>query len=696
MTVLEALDNKGDLTYSKLKKLTKLSDNELRKELNNLIKEKKVILDDYHYFLIEQGTIEAKNNIYGFIIPDNEEKPDVYLKLNGRYRDGDVVSFYRYRDFDFEGRPKDYASVIKLLERTKKIVVGKIVKEYGELYLVERNTLEKHRIFKRYSNGALPNMICKAEYVDGKNDLKITEVIGNVDDPGVEIAAIAASYGFITEFNDDVKSELKSIPSELSNEELTKRKIYDDRLIFTIDGNDSKDFDDAVSCVKLSDDLYELGVYIADVSNYVKFNSALDDEAYKRSTSVYLANKVIPMLPHELSNGICSLNEGVYRNVLACIMTIDSNGRTRDYKIEEGIIKSRHRMTYDDVNLILEGNQSLIDKYNDIYESIMLMNELHLILRERSNRKGALEFEVDEYKFALNEDGSPKSIILRDRKEAEKIIEDFMIKANEVVATHMTNAKLPCLYRVHESPDQDKLKQVLKLINNMGIDMQIPRNDIKPKIIQNTLLKIDNSPKKHILNNLLLRSMMKAKYQPDNLGHYGLALENYAHFTSPIRRYPDLILHRIIKELIIHPDKYLECYNYYQRNLVEIGLKTSAGERRSIECEREVNDMLTAWYMESKVNGIFSGMITSITSFGMFVTVDSGIEGLVHIRNMNSDYFVYDEDNMRLVSSSKIYNLGDIVDVVCIGADRNTSKVDFMLKEDYIRIQRVYESSSNE
>ena len=308
MTVLEALDNKGDLTYSKLKKLTKLSDNELRKELNNLTKEKKVILDDYHYFLIEQGTIEAKNNIYGFIIPDNEEKPDVYLKLNGRYRDGDVVSFYRYRDFDFEGRPKDYASVIKLLERTKKIVVGKIVKEYGELYLVERNTLEKHRIFKRYSNGALPNMICKAEYVDGKNDLKITEVIGNVDDPGVEIAAIAASYGFITEFNDDVKSELKSIPSELSNEELTKRKIYDDRLIFTIDGNDSKDFDDAVSCVKLSDDLYELGVYIADVSNYVKFNSALDDEAYKRSTSVYLANKVIPMLPHELSNGICSLN----------------------------------------------------------------------------------------------------------------------------------------------------------------------------------------------------------------------------------------------------------------------------------------------------------------------------------------------------------------------------------------------------
>lgn len=696
MTVLEALDNRGPLTFTKLKKLTKLSENELRKEINNLIKERKIILDDYHYFIVEQGTIEAKNNIYGFIIPENKEKPDVYLKLNGKYRDGDIVTFFRYRDYDYDGNPKDYATVIKLLERTKNIVVGKIIKEYGELYLVERNTLEKHRIYKRYSNNALPNMICKAEYVEGKNDLKITEIIGNQDDPGVEIAAIAASYGFITEFNDQVKEELKSIPFELTEEDLKKRKIYDDRLIFTIDGNDSKDFDDAVSIVKVSDNLYELGVYIADVSHYVRFNSALDDEAFKRTTSVYLANKVIPMLPHELSNGICSLNEGVYRNVLACIMIIDSEGKTKDYRIEEGIIKSCHRMTYDDVNQILEGNETLINKYNDIYESIKLMNELHLILRERSNRKGALEFEVDEYRFDLNEDGSPKSIILRERKEAEKIIEDFMIKANEVVATHMTNTKLPCLYRVHESPDQDKLKQVLKLINNMGIDTQIPRNDIKPKIIQNTLLKIDNSPKKHILNNLLLRSMMKAKYQPDNLGHYGLALENYAHFTSPIRRYPDLILHRIIKELIIHPDKYLECYNYYHRNLPEIGLKTSAGERRSIECEREVNDMLTSWYMESKVNSIFKGMITSITSFGMFVTIDDGIEGLVHIRNMNSDYFVYDEDNLRLVSSSKVYNLGDNVEVVCIASDRFTNKVDFMLKEDYIRLQRDYEGSSNE
>ena len=513
--------------------------------------------------------------------------------------------------------------------------------------------------------------------------LIIKEILGNVDDPGIEIKTIAYTYGFETDFNEEVKAELLTIPTKVEGN-LTNFKDFRNLDIITIDGDDSKDFDDAVN-VRINDNgNYLLGVYIADVSYYVKPSSPLDKEAYKRGTSVYLADRVIPMLPHELSNGICSLNEGEDRLVLAITMEIDSSGNVLNKVIEEGIIRSRHRMTYNKVNKILKGDKDLINEYNDIYEMLLNMNKLHEIIRKKRYAKGALEFETDEYKFTLDENGKPIDINLRIRDEAEKLIEDFMIIANEEIAKSLTFHNYPCLFRVHETPDQEKLRDVFNLITNMGIKINKDKGDINPKKIQDALTNFNESSLAPILNNLLLRSMMKAKYDPNNIGHYGLALDYYCHFTSPIRRYPDLIIHRLVKDLLLGESKNkAKTIKYYEAVLPEMGLKTSVQERRSIECEREVDDMLYAWYMEDNISKTFSGIITSITSFGMFVTIDKGVEGLVRIEDLLSDYFTFDEKKLILTSPSKTYHLGDKVKVIVINSDKETKKIDFMLESDY-------------
>ena len=651
-----------------------------------------------------EGTLSLKNEFFGFIIPSEEGKDDIYVSIRNIMdaRDGDTVAYYTYEDY-YKGNIKEYADVIKVLARNKKELVGivkvKKTKKGTEYYLIptDESIDMKPSLLLSPSEVVLPGMVVRTSlhYNGSKVKASLIEVVGNIDDPGIEISTIAATYGFASDFPLDVKEEVSHVKQELEAKDYVGRKDFRDLKIITIDGDDSKDFDDAVSVNILPNGNYSLGVYIADVSDYVRFNTPLDNEAFKRGTSVYLADRVIPMLPHELSNGICSLNEGVDRKVLAITMEIDSKGKCVNYEINEGIIRSTHRMTYNLVNLMLKGNEAVIEKYNDIYKMILDMNDLHNILRAKREKQGGLEFETDEYKFTLNSDGSPKSISLRQRDEAEKIIEDFMIKANEMVAYHMSVSELPALYRVHENPDQDKLRQVFNLITNMGVKLDKTKHDINPHQIQKALEDIKDSPKEAILNQLLLRSMMKAKYQPENIGHYGLALEFYAHFTSPIRRYPDLILHRIIKELIIHPEAFKRDYNYYLDNLDEIGLKTSASERRAIECERSVDDMLYAWYMEANINKVYRGVITSITGFGMFVSIDNGVEGLVHIRTMQDDYYTFDEKNLELQSPNKTYRLGDMVDVLVIASDRNTRKIDFMLVDNAREVGLLDEDSSN-
>ena len=691
LKVVEVLVNTNN--YNAILRKTFLKEYELKKILNSLINRKKIILVEKKYYLLYVGTLSLKNSNFGFIEPKlitNDEKIEdeyVHHKNLGNACDTDTVLYYLTKDkYRYD---KMEAIIVSVLERGKTFIVGKVVKSPRKnsksLFVIpsDNKTFDWFKI-----NGGLnvlPGMIVKGEIKYLKHDvyLIIKEILGNVDDPGIEIKTIAYTYGFETNFNEEVKAELLTIPTKVEGN-LTNFKDFRNLDIITIDGDDSKDFDDAVNVRINENGNYLLGVYIADVSYYVKPSSPLDKEAYKRGTSVYLADRVIPMLPHELSNGICSLNEGEDRLVLAITMEIDSSGNVLNKVIEEGIIRSRHRMTYNKVNKILKGDSDLINEYNDIYEMLLNMNKLHEIIRKKRYEKGALEFETDEYKFTLDENGKPLDINLRVRDEAEKLIEDFMIIANEEIAKSLTLHNYPCLFRVHETPEQEKLRDVFNLITNMGIKINNEKGDINPKKIQDALTNINESNLAPILNNLLLRSMMKAKYDPNNIGHYGLALDYYCHFTSPIRRYPDLIIHRLVKDLLLGGSKNkAKTINYYEAVLPEMGLKTSVQERRSIECEREVDDMLYAWYMEDNISKTFSGIITSITSFGMFVTIDKGVEGLVRIDDLLNDYFTFDEKKLILTSPSKTYHLGDKVKVVVINSDRETKKIDFMLESDY-------------
>lgn len=697
--ILRALEIKP-YKINKLAKKLNVNKDELKKVLKQLLAAEKIYRYYDEYYLVLKGKLEVTNDRFGFITPeiDSEEKvEDFYVaseNFNGAL-DGDIVLFFVYKDYGNKYR----ANVIKVVEHTKLEIIGIISlrqKKTGLVYKIcSRDGKETYTLLGDNLKETYNNAIAKADLIYGKNNhitARLSYIIGYKDDPGIEISTIAATYGFPIDFPDEVKDEVAGIPTAVLPEELEKREDFTALPIITIDGDDSKDFDDAIYVKKLTDNTYTLGVYIADVSHYVTFSSPLDKEAYKRGTSVYLADRVIPMLPRELSNGICSLNEGVNRLVLAIIMQVDAKGRVLDSKITEGVIKSRHRMTYNKVNQILEGNEGLRSEYADIVSMLIEANELHKIIRSKREKEGSLDFDIPEYSFILNPDGSPKQIVTRTRYDAEKLIEDFMILANEEIAKHMTRLDLPFLYRIHDKPDEEKMNNFFAYMGDTSAPKK-NKNGLNPKQVQQILKSIEDNPQGQILNQLLLRSMAKAKYSSQNIGHYGLALKNYCHFTSPIRRYPDLIVHRIIKELILHPEHYEKCYRYYASNLEEIGLRTSIRERNAIECEREVNDMLYAWYMESHLKEFHTGVISSITNFGMFVTIEDGIEGLIHIKNLKGLYH-FEEKKLQLVGYNHTFSIGETVDIVVIGADRVTKKIDFMLKDDYLEEQK-FESSRN-
>lgn len=584
------------------------------------------------------------------------------------------------------------AVVDKIIERGHPFIVGIFKAKMNRKTNVNRYYIESSiprfkveaNVLMDDVNNILPDMIVTAElkyYNNGTIYASNLKVVGHKDDPGIKISEIALEFGFNLAFNDEVKEELKYIPNAVNKEDLKGRRDFRNLDIITIDGDDSKDFDDAVYLEELPNGNYSLGVYIADVSHYVKEGSPLDKEALKRGTSLYLADRVIPMLPHELSNGICSLNPDEDRLVLACIMEYSKLGKLVNYEICEGVINSHHRMTYNKVNKILNGDQELIDEYSDIAPMLKNMEEFSKVLRELRHKKGGIEFDTVEYSFRLNSDGSPKEIIKRERMDAEKLIEDFMLAANETVAYHMNIMNLPIVYRIHEKPDQDKLRTTFQEVKSMGLDVKLTQNDIHPKQVQDVLEKASDNPNKYIINNMLLRSMMKAKYSSECLGHYGLAMNYYCHFTSPIRRYPDLMTHRMIKKLLLHPtDKFDKELSHYSSIIPEIALKNSSSERRSVDCEREVDDMLYAWYMESKIGNIYQGTVTSIQSFGMFVEIENGIEGLILYRNCE-EYFEYDEKHHIAYTDNEKYYLGKKVMVKCIAASKDERKIDFEISK---------------
>ena len=451
----------------------------------------------------------------------------------------------------------------------------------------------------------------------------------------------------------------------------------------TIDGEDAKDLDDAVSIEKLPNGNYKLGVHIADVSHYVRENNPLDKEAFKRATSVYLIDRVIPMLPRKLSNGICSLNPKVDRLTLSCIMEIDHKGKVVNHEIVESVIRTNERMTYTDVTKILEDNdEELIKRYDYLVDDFKTMKELCKILRAKRTKRGAIDFEIAEAKIILNELGKPIEIKPYDRAISNRMIEEFMLVANETVAEHMFWTHLPFVYRIHENPDDEKLTKFKEFIHNLGYNINWTE-EIRPKTLQDIIEKVKGKSEETVVNTLLLRSMMQARYAPECTGHFGLAAQYYCHFTSPIRRYPDLQIHRIIKEYL--HGKIDEKRENKLKNIVGHSAKQSSEmERKAQDAEREVDDLKKAEYMQDRIGEEFEGVISSVTSFGVFVELPSTIEGLVHITDLDDDYYIYEEDHLGLIGerTKKIYKLGDKVLVECVHVDMPNKEIFFKIIEE--------------
>ena len=663
--------------------LTKLNE-ELRKLEDEVViycsnKNKYMLLEKSH---LRKGLMRVNKKGYGFVEVDNMDD-DIYISqdnMNGAIHD-DVVLVEITSKMQLgrlEGR------VLRIVERKVKRYIGLITfdkKGIGHVDLDESKIKLDIIVPKDKSLNAVDGHKVVVELGkkigDNKYEGEVTEIIGHVNDPGVDILSIIYKYNIDVEFSDLVKKEVSSMPMEVRDFELKGRTDLRDEVIFTIDGDDTKDIDDAISIKKLKNGNYQLGVHIADVSYYVKEGSALDGDAMERGTSVYLVDRVIPMLPHELSNGICSLNPNVDRLAISCVMDFDREGRQLDYKIFPSVIKSRIQMTYKKVNGILEKGE-VAEGYEEFVDDLKLMSELADILRKARDRRGYIDFDVDEAKILVDENCVPTEVVLRDRGTGEKLIEDFMIAANECVASHIYFMNLPFIYRIHEYPKEEKIRSFLGFVSSLGYTLTGNVKDLKPKTIQNILNQLKDKKEYKILASLLLRCMQKAIYLPDNLGHYGLASKCYTHFTSPIRRYPDTTVHRLLRTYLFENKMDMSTIRKWDEKLVYIAEHSSEKERASIDCEREVEDMKMAQYMEGHIGEEFEGMISSVTSFGMFVELDNLIEGLVPIRDM-PDFFHYDEEHMTLTGekSHVKYSIGERVVVKVVRASKEEKTIDF-------------------
>ncbi len=513
---------------------------------------------------------------------------------------------------------------------------------------------------------------------------KVNKIIGHKNDPGVDILSIMYNYEINDVFNDSVMDEVDKLPSAVSEQEMVGRRDLRDQMIFTIDGDDTKDIDDAVSIEKKGDN-YVLGVHIADVSYYVKEGTELYKEALDRGTSVYLADRVVPMLPHKLSNGICSLNPDVDRLAISCVMEIDPQGKVIDHDIFESVIRSRKQMTYKNVNKILN-NEEIPEGYEEYAETLKLMEELAEILRKEKLSRGYLDFDAKEAKIIVDDKGKAIDVVLREQDKGENLIEDFMIAANETVASHLFYLNYPSIYRVHEVPDDDKIKDFINQISALGINVTGKREFSNPRNLKSILDQLRGREEYDILSNMLLRCMRKAEYKDQNLGHYGLGSKCYTHFTSPIRRFPDTTVHNLLRKYIFNepePKELNKLIDYYKDILPSIAEHSSEKERNSIDCERDVEDMKMAEYMEDHIGEEFDGVIDTILNFGMFVCLPNMIEGLVKYDTIVGDYFEFNEELNMLIGkkTGKKFKLGQKVRVKCIAASKESSTIDFALVE---------------
>jgi ribonuclease R len=653
-------------------------------------KKKKYALPEKLGYII--GRIQGNPRGFGFLIPDDPAEEDVYISaenMNGAMHNDRVIvrllpSVYGY--------PSREGEVYKVLERANKTIVGTF----------EGNGKGRHGfVVPDDPKIGMDIFVPSIEGVDVKTGYKVVveiykwpeqrrnpvgriiEVLGHKDDAGVDVLSIIRQYKLPEKFPAEVEAAAAEVSQTVREEDMVGRKDFRHLRTFTIDGADARDFDDAVSLKIMDNGHFLLGVHIADVSHYVKEGSPIDKEAFLRGTSVYLVDRVIPMLPPELSNGICSLNPNEDRLAISVMMEIDEEGKVVDYQIYESVIRSKMRMIYEEVNRVLEDNdQELLPKYAEFLEDLRNMQRLSEILHRRRMRRGSIDFDLNEAKITLNEEGKVVDVRLYTRGVSERMIEEFMLICNETIAQHVFWRNIPFMYRIHEDPDIEKMLEFNEFIHNFGYHLKGIGGRIHPKTLQQLLEKIRGTREEAIINTVMLRSLQKARYSPDNTGHFGLAAEHYCHFTSPIRRYPDLVDHRIIKDLL-HNRLDSARIAKLESMLPDMAEHCSEREIVADEVEREVDDLKKAEFMLDKIGMEFDGIISGVTSYGIYVELGNTVEGLVHISTMDDDYYVYDEKHYCLIGqrTNKIYRLGDAVRVRVVGVDLASRNIDFVLAE---------------
>lgn len=651
------------------------------------------------------GTFSGTDRGFGFVMVEDEGIDDIFVpaKATKLAFDGDTVEVEITEAPDPSGGRSAEGKITRIIERKTEQVIGEFIPYTDDeiadynLYGYVKAKLKKgpEHIIQIEMSGLNPTRgeivsvdithypAYKGEDMQGV----VTETIGHKDEPGIEILSIVHKHNIRSEFPDEVLAEAEQVPDQISATDLKGRRDLRGQQIITIDGADAKDLDDAVTVERLDNGHFQLGVHIADVSHYVREDSALDKEAFERGTSSYLTDRVIPMLPQRLSNGICSLHPQVDRLTLSCEMEINQQGSIVAYDIFPSVIRSVERMTYEAVNHILEEKHPQTRKqYQSLVPMLEEMAELHHILEQKRRRRGAIDFDSDEAKIIVDKDGKAIDIELRERRVGERLIESFMLAANETVSEHYSKADLPILYRVHEQPDESKMKRFLEFITTFGLTAKASKDSITPKDLQGVMDRIKDEPYEAVISMLLLRSMQQARYDVDPIGHYGLGADYYSHFTSPIRRYPDLILHRLI-HYYDEVGRSQQDKKRWESRLPDIAKHSSEAERRAIDAERETDELKKTEFMADKVGQEFMGTIISITGFGMFIQLPNTVEGLVHVSMMDDDYYRFDEDHLVMIGerTGKVFRIGQPIKVKLMRADVEEVQIDFSIVEDFAK-----------
>ena len=662
----------------------------LLKALNQLEDEGKIVRNDKNeYLLIENsnyivGVLHINKRGFGFVIID-EESDDIFISSRD-LKDAFNMDTVMVELKKHQTGSRQEGRIVKVIERGQTRLVGLLKNAKRELVFDadDQKFTQPIYIDHAHSHGAVAGHKVVVEIKTYKPYLKgnVVEILGHVGDPGVDILSVVSQHEAHVEFPKEVYEQIESIENEIDQEEAKTRTDLRNETIVTIDGDDAKDLDDAISLRRLKNGNYYLGVHIADVSYYVEEGSELDKEALARGTSIYLVDRVIPMLPHKLSNGICSLNPHVDRFAISCFMEITPQGEVIDHDIVESVINSTERMTYNNVNKILAGDKKLQEEYSHVCDLFFLMKELAEILQKTREDRGAIDFDTNEAKVLVDEKGKPIDVVLRQRGESDRIIESFMLVANETVAKHFKWLDLPFIYRVHENPKVDKLRKFSTISRTLGYTIKGSLEDIHSKELSKIVEASKGTDEHVIISTLLLRCMAKARYDEQCLGHFGLADEYYTHFTSPIRRYPDLIVHRLLKEQL-NGKMTAERQEKLKSRLPEVATHTSKQERVATEAERETTLIKEIEYMARFLGDEFHGIISGVTAFGIFVELDNGVEGLVHVSTMVNDYYEYVEKEYALVGemTNFRYRLGDEVTVILTRASIKERSIDFILKD---------------